>query len=139
MNGGGIAFGNGFDSYIIAHVFFLSQPFSGCVQKRQLVRRITRQCLKLHLPCGKELLELLLVTDGRELREARIHHLSTQGDHKRSGFDALLTHNLQENRRKRSREGTGIIDVEGRQLSAAVGGEHKIALTAQRILGQERL
>ena len=61
-----------------------------------------------------ELFKLLLVTDGRELREARIHHLSTQGDHKRSGFDALLTHNLQENRRKRSREGTGIIDVEGR-------------------------
>ena len=40
LNGSGVALGNGSDVYVIAHMLFLSQPSEGCIQKRQLTRRI---------------------------------------------------------------------------------------------------
>ena len=50
LHGGGVAFGDRFQRDIIAHGLFLSQPFSGCVQKRQLARGIKRNLLQLALP-----------------------------------------------------------------------------------------
>ena len=61
LYGCGIALGNGLDDNVVTHVFFLSQPFPGCVQKRQFVFRIL-QCSLQFLPPGREeLLQLLPV------------------------------------------------------------------------------
>ena len=46
-HGGGIALRNGLDGDVIAHGFFLPQPLAGCIQKRQLARRILGKGVQL--------------------------------------------------------------------------------------------
>ena len=70
LHGGGVAFGDRFQCDIIAHGLFLSQPFSGCVQKRQLTRCVARELLQLALPGRKIALQrLAVVVDLEDLHD----------------------------------------------------------------------
>ena len=79
LYGGGVALGDRFQRDIIAHGLFLSQPFSGCVQKRQFARRVKREFFQLALPGGKIALQRLAVVvnfeDFHDIGEGKSHVL----------------------------------------------------------------